>query len=399
MKILVINAGSSSLKYQLINMDDNSVIAKGLCERIGAGGAISGKTGDGRKFAYDIDLPDHTVAFNEVKKSLCEGDCKVIDSLTETDAVGHRVVQGGALFKESQPITQEVEDGIEKLASLSPLHNPAHLLGIRACKEVFGPETLQVAVFDNAFHSTMPASSYTFAIPYEISEKYDIRKYGFHGTSHKYLTHRYAELTGKDIKDTKIVTCHLGNGSSVTAIKGGKVLDTSMGLTPLDGLIMGTRSGCIDASAVTLIAKNEGLTPDEMSDLLNKKSGFLGVSGVSSDMRDVEKAAKEGNERAQLALDMLYYQIKKLIGGYAAAMDGIDAIIFAGGIGENSADTRAEVLNGLSFLGVKLDEEENKIRTDEHKITTDDSCVEGWVIATNEELEIALDVKKIYELH
>ncbi|MBQ1549606.1 MAG: acetate kinase, partial [Clostridia bacterium] len=358
MKILVINCGSSSLKYQLINMENEQVIAKGLCERIGiAGGHIEGKTFDGRTFSADTDLPDHTVAFGRVKDALLEGECKVIDSLDEITAIGHRVVQGGAVFDHSVIVTPEVVREIDNLSALAPLHNPAHIQGINACTEVFGEEKPQVVVFDNAFHSTMPKYAYSFAIPQDLAEKHQIRKYGAHGTSHKYLVERYAEIKGIPLEGTKIITCHLGNGSSVSAVKDGKCIDTSMGLTPLDGLVMGTRSGSIDASAVTFLQEREGWTPKETSEFLNKKCGLLGVSGSSSDMRDNMNAREEGDKNAKLATDMLFYQIRKYIGSYVAAMNGVDAILFSGGIGENSVHTRDAVVRELGWLNVRLDEE------------------------------------------
>lgn len=335
MKILVINAGSSSLKYQLIDMDGENVLAKGICERIGAGGHMHGNTADGRKFDFDVEMPNHTVAFQQVKAVLTEGDCAVIASLDEIRAVGHRVVQGGATFNKSMLVDDTVIAGIDRLRDLAPLHNPAHLQGIRACQEVFGPNVPQVVVFDNAFHSTMPPEAYLYAIPYEYYEKYKIRRYGFHGTSHRYVSARCAELMGKNLEEIKMITCHLGNGSSITAIKDGKVIDTSMGLTPLDGFMMGTRSGGLDPSVVTYLQAKEGWTPKQTDEVLNKKSGMLGISGISSDDRDLAKAAAEGNERALLTRKMLWYQIRKYIGSYVAALDGVDAIVFTGGIGEN----------------------------------------------------------------
>ncbi|MBP5460384.1 MAG: acetate kinase [Clostridia bacterium] len=398
MTILVINCGSSSLKYQLIDMDNESVIAKGLCERIGIdGGHVEGKTSDGREYDLEINLPNHTVAFHKVKDALLEGDCKVIDSLDEITAIGHRVVQGGALYNKSVIVTPEVIRDIDKLSALAPLHNPAHIQGINACTEVFGNEKPQVVVFDNAFHSTMPKYVYSFAIPQELAKKHAVRKYGAHGTSHKYLVERYAEMKGISLEGTKIITCHLGNGSSITAVKDGKCMDTSMSLTPLDGLIMGTRSGSIDASAVTFLQEHEHWTPEETSEFLNKKSGLLGVSGFSSDMRDNIEARNNGDENAKLATDMLFYQIRKFIGAYTAAMNGVDAIIFAGGIGENSIPTREAVVKELGWLGIRLNEEANDCRGKEIKISTDDSAVEVWVIPTNEELAIARDTKRLVE--
>ena len=399
LKILVINCGSSSLKYQLFDMDTESMIAKGNCERIGVDGKIGGSTADGRKFEYEVDFPNHTKAFLEVKKVLTEGDAKVIDSLSEISAIGHRIVQGGALFKESTLVNEKVIEGIESLCDLAPLHNPAHIQGIRACIDVFGEALPQVVVFDNAFHSTMPAEAYLFPIPYEYYEKYAIRRYGFHGTSHRFVSARCAEVMGKNIEDLKIITCHLGNGSSITAVKGGKCIDTSMGLTPLDGFIMGTRCGAVDPSVITYLQQKEGWTPAETDTILNKKSGVLGVSGVGSDDRDVSAAEAEGNERAHLARSIQKYQVRKLIGSYVAAMDGVDAIVFTGGIGENTFDLRADVCNNLSYLGIKLDEEANNImrRGKEGEISTADSKVKVFVLPTNEELVIARDTKAIVE--
>ncbi len=399
MKILVINCGSSSLKYQLFDMDTETMIAKGNCERIGVDGKIGGSTADGRKFDYEVEFKNHTEAFLEVKKVLTEGDAKVIDSLSEISAIGHRVVQGGALFNESVLVTDEVIKGIESLCDLAPLHNPAHIQGINACIDVFGKDVPQVTVFDNSFHSTMPPEAYIFPIPYEYYEKYQVRRYGFHGTSHRFVSARCAEVMGKDIKDLKIVTCHLGNGSSITAVKGGKCIDTSMGLTPLDGFIMGTRCGAVDPSVITYLQQKEGWTPAETDTILNKKSGVLGISGVGSDDRDVSAAEAEGNERAHLARSIQKYQVRKLIGSYVAAMDGVDAIVFTGGIGENTIDLRADVCKNLSYLGVELDEAANEImrRGKEGEISTANSKVKVYVLPTNEELVIARDTKAIVE--
>ncbi len=399
MKVLVINCGSSSLKYQLFDMDTESMIAKGNCERIGVDGKIGGSTADGRKFEYEVDFANHTAAFLEVKKVLTEGDCKVLESLDEISAIGHRVVQGGALFNESVLVTDEVIEGIRSLCDLAPLHNPAHIQGIEACRSVFGTELPQVVVFDNAFHSTMPPEAYIFPVPYEYYEKYQVRRYGFHGTSHRFVSARCAEVMGKDIKDLKIVTCHLGNGSSITAVKGGKCIDTSMGLTPLDGFIMGTRCGAVDPSVITYLQQKEGWTPAETDTILNKKSGVLGISGVGSDDRDVSAAEAEGNERAHLARSIQKYQVRKLIGSYVAAMDGVDAIVFTGGIGENTFDLRADVCKNLSYLGIEFDDAANEImrRGKEGEISTANSKVKVYVLPTNEELVIARDTKAIVE--
>ena len=399
MKVLVINCGSSSLKYQLFDMDTESMIAKGNCERIGVDGKIGGSTADGRKFEYEVDFANHTAAFLEVKKVLTEGDCKVLESLDEISAIGHRVVQGGALFNESVLVTDEVIEGIRSLCDLAPLHNPAHIQGIEACRSVFGTELPQVVVFDNAFHSTMPPEAYIFPVPYEYYEKYQVRRYGFHGTSHRFVSARCAEVMGKNIEDLKIVTCHLGNGSSITAVKGGKCIDTSMGLTPLDGFIMGTRCGAVDPSVITYLQQKEGWTPAETDTILNKKSGVLGISGVGSDDRDVSAAEAEGNERAHLARSIQKYQVRKLIGSYVAAMDGVDAIVFTGGIGENTFDLRADVCKNLSYLGIEFDDAANEImrRGKEGEISTANSKVKVYVLPTNEELVIARDTKAIVE--
>ena len=399
MKILVINAGSSSMKYQLIDMEDESVIAKGNCERIGVDGHFKHTTADGRVYETDVVMNNHTEAFVQIKNALLSDEYGVIKNLDEVSAIGHRIVQGGALFSESVIVTEEVIKGIESLIPLAPLHNAAHVQGIRACIDVFGTEVPEVVVFDTAFHSTMPPKAFTYPVPYEYYEKYAVRRYGFHGTSHRYVSQRCAELMGKDIKDTKIITCHLGNGSSITAIKGGKVIDTSMGLTPLDGIMMGTRTGSLDPSVVTFIAEKEGFTPSEMDTLLNKKSGFLGISGVSSDDRDVTAAAESGNERAKLAIEILEYQILKYIGSYTAALGGVDAIVFTAGIGENQCSHRINVCNQLAYMGVKVDAELNAkaIRGVEGKISTPDSSVEVFVIPTNEELVIARDTMALVQ--
>ena len=399
MKILVINCGSSSLKYQLFDMENETVLAKGNCEKIGNADSFIGGSVNGEKFETPVLMSNHTEAFLQVKKALTEGDYKVIDDLGEISAIGHRVVQGGALFNESMLVTDKVIEGIESLCDLAPLHNPAHIQGIRACVDVFGADLPQVVVFDNAFHSTMPPEAYIFPVPYEYYEKYQVRRYGFHGTSHRFVSARCAEVMSKDIKDLKIVTCHLGNGSSITAVKGGKCIDTSMGLTPLDGFIMGTRCGAVDPSVITYLQQKEGWTPAETDTILNKKSGVLGISGVGSDDRDVSAAEAAGNERAHLARSIQKYQVRKLIGSYVAAMDGVDAIVFTGGIGENTIDLRADVCNNLSYLGVELDAEANEImrRGKEGEISTANSKVKVYVLPTNEELVIARDTKAIVE--
>ena len=392
MKVLVVNAGSSSLKYQLLDMTDESVIAKGNCDRIGIGGHVSAKTGDGRKLEADCDFPTHTEAFEKLVEVLTTGDTKVIDSMDEISAVGHRIVQGAEVFSEACLVTDEVIDKIDGLAELAPVHNHAHALALRACKKVMPATTPQVVVFDTAFHQTMPPKAYMFGLPYEDYEQLHVRKYGFHGTSHRFVSAAHAKAMGKDAKDLKIVSCHLGNGSSITAVDGGKSVDTTMGFTPLDGVIMGTRSGCVDASAVTFVADKRGLTPSQMSDYLNKKSGFLGISGVSSDNRDIIAGAKEGNKRCELVNEMLTYEIKKYIGAFAAAMNGLDAVLFTGGIGENEALIRSMACSDMDFLGIKLDEEVNaSVRGKLCKISAADSKVEVWIVPTNEELLIARD--------
>ena len=381
MKILVINAGSSSLKYQLIDMDNEQMVCKGNCERIGMpGGIFTHKTADGRELHKNVNMLDHAAAFMQVKNALIDGEYGVINSLDEVAAVGHRIVQGGSIFHESVLVDEKVIEDIESLIPLAPLHNKAHSQGIRACREVFGEQVPEVVVFDTAFHATMPPKAYMFNVPYEYYEK-------------------YAQLMGKDIKDLKMITCHLGNGSSITAIDGGKVIDTSMGLTPLDGFMMGSRTGTLDPSVVTFIMEKEHLTPSEMDQILNKKSGLLGISGVSSDDRDVTKAAAEGNQRAQLAHDILEYQISKFIGGYLVALGGCDAIVFTAGVGENQSHHRQVVGEYLKFLGVKIDPELNEkmVLGKEGKISTPDSSMEVYVIPTNEELVIARDTKALVE--
>ncbi len=397
MKILVINAGSSSLKYQLIDMDNEVVIAKGNCERIGIDGLISHKTASGVEIKKELSFPTHKEAFMAVVEVLTSGEGKVIDNVSEITAVGHRVLHGSEKYKASMLVNDTVIDDVLEFRELGPLHNPPQAIAMRACQEVFGKGMPMVAVFDTAFHQTMPAKAYMFGIPYEYYEKYSIRRYGFHGTSHRYISYTYGKMKGSN-EGTRIITCHLGNGSSIAAIKDGKVVDTSMGLTPLDGFIMGTRSGGIDPSVVTYIMNKEGFTPDEMANMMNKKSGFLGLSGISSDCRDIQKAAAEGNERAKLTLEILVYQIKKFIGGYAAAMGGVDAIVFTGGIGENDAEIRRQVCEDMEYLGLTIDTELNaQASRRDAKFSAADSKVEAWVLPTNEELMIARDTKEIVE--
>ncbi len=396
MNILVINAGSSSLKYQLIDMSDEKVIAKGNCERIGIDGKIKHQTFDDRVLEEDCDFKNHTDAFMKLVDVLTNSEAAVIKSLDEISALGHRVVHGAEVFTKATKLTDEVIQKIDDLSELAPVHNPAHAMAMRACRKVFSDTVPQVAVFDTSFHQTMPEKAYMYALPYECYEKYHVRKYGFHGTSHRYVSMELANILGKDPKDLKIVSCHLGNGSSLCAIKGGECIDTSMGFTPLDGLIMGTRCGNVDASAVTFVAKKLGFTPTEMENYMNKQSGFLGVTGISSDNRDVSAAAEKGNDRALLASKLLRYQIKKYIGSYAAAMNGLDAVIFTGGIGENDADTRKYVCNNMDFLGISIDNELNKtIRGKVCNLSTDKATTQVWVLPTNEELLIARDTLEL----
>lgn len=400
MNILVINAGSSSLKFQLIDMNGEKLLAKGNCERIGEECGIFGyKVGEEERtvFKKEIAITDHKHAFELVIHELVYGDEKVINSLDEIKAVGHRVVQGGATFSKSTLVTEEVIQEIDRLAVLAPLHNKAHVTGIRACIEVLGDKVPQVVVFDTSFHQTMPAEAYMFAIPYEYYEKYHIRRYGFHGTSHRFVSAECARLMGKDISELKIITCHIGNGASIAAVKNGKVIDTSMGLTPVDGFLMGTRSGTMDPSVLTYIAEKEDLTPEQIDEMCNKKSGLLGISCISNDSREVNEAAVAGNEKAQLAITMQHYQILKFVGSYAAAMNGVDAIVFTAGIGENDPLLREKVMERLSYLGVDLDYEANNIPhvKGNTEITKKDSKVKGYVIPTNEELVIARDTLEI----
>ena len=388
MNILVINCGSSSLKYQLINSETEGVLAKGLCERIGIDGMLTYQPEGGEKEKSEIAMPTHTEAINAVLAALTNEKSGVIKSLSEVGAVGHRVVHGGEKFTSSCLINDESMKAIEECNDLAPLHNPANLIGIRACQELT-PGVPMVAVFDTAFHQTMPDVAYTYGIPYEYYEKYKVRRYGFHGTSHSYVSKRTAEIVGKPYDQMKIIVCHLGNGASISAVNCGKSVDTSMGLTPLEGLVMGTRSGDLDPAIIDFVGKKEGLSLDEMNEVLNKKSGMLGISGVSSDGRDLEAAAETGNKRAQLALDVFDYRVIKYIGAYAAAMNGVDAIAFTAGIGENNIKMRKDVCSSLTYLGVKLDEEKNNVRGEERIISADDSKVQVLLVPTNEELAIA----------
>jgi len=394
MKILVLNCGSSSLKYQLFDMENESVMAKGLVEKIGIEGSVLNHQPSGMdKIKIEAEIPNHGVAIELVVSALLDKNHGVISDMKEIDAVGHRVVHGGQVFPTSCVIDDAAITEIDKLSELAPLHNPPCLLGINACRDKM-PGVPNVGVFDTSFHQTMPASSYLYGIPYEYYEKYQIRRYGFHGTSHRFVSMRATEILGAG---AKVITCHLGNGSSVSAINDGKVFDTSMGFTPLEGILMGTRSGDMDPAILTYIMEKENITPGEMNGILNKKSGLLGISGVSSDMRDVEEAANAGNDRAKAALDVLTKSVLRYIGAYAAEMNGVDAIIFTAGIGENAIDARARICANLSYLGVDFDAEANNCRGKEVEISKPGSKVRVFVIPTNEELMIARDTKAMVE--
>nr|MBQ8253654.1 acetate kinase [Lachnospiraceae bacterium] len=396
MNILVINCGSSSLKYQLIDSESEAVLAKGLCERIGiAGSAITHQAGEGDKIKTEIDMTDHTQAVAAVIDKLTDPEVGVVDSLDEIGAVGHRIVHGGENFASSVIITDEVVEAIEKCNDLAPLHNPANLIGINSCKEIM-PNVPMVAVFDTAFHQTMPKKAYLYGLPYEYYEKYKVRRYGFHGTSHDFVSNRVAELMGKKREDMKIIVCHLGNGASVSAVMNGQCVDTSMGLTPLEGLIMGTRSGDIDPAIVSFLAEKEGKTVQEIIDICNKKSGVLGLSdGLSSDFRDLGNAADSGNEKAATALETWGYRVAKYIGAYVAAMNGVDAIVFTAGVGENNIAARSAACQYLGYLGVTIDAQANSERGEEIRISTEDSKTQVWVVPTNEELAIARETVRL----
>lgn len=391
MKILVINCGSSSLKYQFLDMSNESVLAKGLVERIGIEGSVlkHEKTGMDKE-VINADIKDHDVALKLVMEALVNEKYGAIKDLSEIDAVGHRVVHGGEAFAKSVLIDEDVMKAIEDCIDLAPLHNPPNIIGIRACQKLL-PNVKMVAVFDTAFHQTMPESSYIYAVPYEYYEKHKIRRYGFHGTSHLFVSERVAQLMGKNKEDINVITCHLGNGASVSAIKGGKCIDTTMGLTPLEGLIMGTRSGDMDPAIVTFLMDKESLSAKEVDNVLNKKSGVLGISGVSSDFRDIEDEAAKGNKRAQLALDMFHTRVKKYIGAYIAELGKVDAIVFTAGLGENSAESREEICKNMEFLGIEIDTAVNKVRGKETLISTENSKIKVYTIPTNEELVIARD--------
>ncbi|MCQ2527786.1 MAG: acetate kinase [Saccharofermentans sp.] len=395
MKILVINCGSSSCKFQLFNMDNGDVLAKGNAERIGIDGKLTYKREGKEDVVIETAIPDHQVAVTLILGQLADPEVGVIADVKEIDAIGHRVLHAGMHYSESIVVNEDVKRVVRECFDLGPLHNPANLIGIEACEAAM-PGTPNVAVFDTAFHQTMPQKAFMYGLPYEYYEKYQIRRYGFHGTSHRYVSKRVCEFLGKDPKDLKVITCHLGNGSSFAAVDGGKCVDTSMGLTPLAGILMGTRTGDIDPAIVPIIQKKEGLTPDEMDTLMNKKSGVMGISGVSSDFRDLEAAAKDGNEKAQLALDMFAYQGTKIIGSYAAAMGGVDVIVFTAGVGENTWFMREDMCKPLEFMGVKIDPSVNTgLRGKEAIISTPDSKVTVCVIPTNEELAIALDTMEL----
>lgn len=395
MNILVINCGSSSLKYQLIDMDEEKVLAKGLSERIGIEGSrIKHTTAGKEEVVIEKPMSDHKEVLEIVLKTLVDPTHGAIKSMDEINAVGHRVVHGGEKFANSIKIDDEVMDALNECIDLAPLHNPPNIMGIEACKELM-PDTPMVAVFDTAFHQTMPKPNFIYPLPYELYEKYGIRKYGFHGTSHKYVSSKAAEMLNKDIKDLNIVTCHLGNGASICAVEKGKSIDTSMGFTPLAGLAMGTRSGDIDPAIIPFLVEKENLSMEEVNNLLNKESGVLGISGVSSDFRDIEEAAEEGNERAKLALDVFVNKVKKYIGAYTVLMGEVDVIVFTAGIGENSVEIREMVCEGLENLGIELDKEKNNVRGKEALVNKDTSKVKVLVIPTNEELMIAKDTQEL----
>ncbi len=394
MIVLVVNCGSSSLKYQLVNMDNEEVMAKGLVEKIGLTDSQLTHKWNGQKKEIKQSIPDHQVAVKLVLDILTDAECGVIKSMDAIDAVGHRVVHGGEEFAASTLITDEVMKALEKCSAMAPLHNPPNIIGINACKAIM-PGVPQVGVFDTAFHQTMPAKAFMYGLPYELYKEDHIRRYGFHGTSHRYVAGEVAKVMGKPVEELRIINCHLGNGSSLAAIKYGKCVDTTMGFTPLAGVLMGTRCGDIDPAIVLNVMDNHNLSTKDMDKLMNKQSGVLGISGVSSDFRDLGKAAGEGNERAQLALDMFHYQVRKEIGAFAAAMGGVDVITFTAGVGENGIEDRAAIAEGLEYLGAKLDPQRNDVRGEDALISTDDSTVKMYVIPTNEEIMIARDTKDI----
>lgn len=393
MKILVVNCGSSSLKFQLIDSETEEVAASGLCERIGLDGALIYKV-NGDKIKQEIDLPDHEVAIKKVLDTLLDKEIGVLTSLDEIGAIGHRMVHGGEKFSSSVIINEEIIKQIETCNDLAPLHNPANLLGVRACQEVM-PGVPNVVVFDTAFHQTMPSKAYLYALPKEYYEKYGVRRYGFHGTSHSFVSKRLAELAGLDINNSRMIICHIGSGASISAIKDGKSVDTSMGMTPLEGLMMGTRSGDMDPAIIEFICQKENITVQEMTTILNKKSGALGLSGLSNDYRDLVEAAQGGNQDAINVLDVMVYRVIKYIGAYYMALGGVDAIALTAGVGENNLELRAKIVEGLAAIGIKLDVEANAVRGDERKISTDDSAAQVWVVPTNEELAIARETARL----
>lgn len=392
MKVLVLNCGSSSLKYQLIDMENEGVLCVGLVERIGIEGSILKQEKDGVEGKYIVEQPmkNHEEAIKLVLDAVVDPTYGGVKDIKEVEAVGHRVVHAGEKFAKSVVITEEVEEALKECIDLAPLHNPANIMGIDACKAIL-PGVPMVAVFDTAFHQTMPKKSYLYGLPHELYTKYGVRRYGFHGTSHKYVSQRAADMLGKDIKDLKIITCHLGNGASIAAVDGGKCVDTSMGFTPLEGLIMGTRCGDIDAAILPFLMRKENLNADQLDAIMNKQSGVYGMTGISSDFRDIEDAAKDGDEKAQVALDAYAQRVKKYIGSYAAEMNGVDAVVFTAGVGENGIDMREMIASNMEFLGMKLDKEANKVRGKERVISTEDSKVKILLIPTNEELMIARD--------
>lgn len=398
MNVLVVNAGSSSLKYQLFDTSNDTVVAKGLCDRIGIDGTLEHKRlADGKVYSAQVKMDNHSQALKYLVEALLDKDHGCVSSMSDIEAIGHRVVHGGAYFSESVLVTEDVLAKLELCRDLAPLHTGAHIMGIQGCLDVM-PNTPQVLVFDTAFHQTMPKEAYMYALDYDVYEKYAVRRYGAHGTSHRYVAGEMLKLLDKPVEETKIITCHLGNGSSISAVKGGKVIDTSMGFTPLAGVMMGTRCGDMDPAIVPFLMQKLDLNPDDVNTYMNKKCGFLGISGVSSDCRDIEAAIAQGNERAALSIKMLGYQIRKYIGSYTAAMDGVDAIVFTAGIGENTASVRAEALRNLSYFGIEFDEEVNeatKGRSGVTKLSTENSKVAIYMIPTNEELVIARDTEAI----
>lgn len=395
MKVLVLNCGSSSIKYKLFNTADHSVEAQGGIEKIGLKGSFLKITlPSGEKVILEKDIPEHTAGIDFILNTLVGKEYGCISSLDEIGAVGHRIVHGGEKFNSSVLITEEVKDKIRECFDIAPLHNPANMKGIEAVEAIL-PNVPQVGVFDTAFHQTIPSYAYMYALPYSLYKNYGVRRYGFHGTSHRYVSQRVCDFLGVDVKEQRIITCHIGNGGSITAVKGGKSIDTSMGLTPVEGLVMGTRVGDVDAGALIYIMEKEGLSPEQLSNLINKKSGVMGVSEVSSDMREIDSAIKEGNEQAKLALDMYHYRIAKYIGAYTAALNGVDIIVFTGGVGENQISTRKNICDRLSYLGVKVDDEKNNSRGEEVVISSPDSAVKVVVIPTDEELMIAKDTEEI----